>query len=141
MGGWVLDLGDGGDAIRVEFVNVFNGLFFSSWESKACWGVCFYTSSRGACCIGKSLIGGIYEYFVFFLLVNHGASNGWLRECLVEKFENVLWPSVFSGDMCWLIFGRLVTISLGCWVWIIIIFCLCNVCSPVRTMLCRCRNP
>ena len=25
---WVLDLGDGGDAIHVEFVEIFSGVFF-----------------------------------------------------------------------------------------------------------------
>ena len=28
LGGWVLDLDDGGDAIHVEFVEVFSDMFF-----------------------------------------------------------------------------------------------------------------
>ena len=28
LGGWVLDLGDDSDAIHVEFVEVFGGMFF-----------------------------------------------------------------------------------------------------------------
>ena len=28
LGGWVLDLGDGGDSIYVKFVEVFSGMFF-----------------------------------------------------------------------------------------------------------------
>ena len=30
LGGWDLDLGDDGDAIYVEFVEVVSGVFFSS---------------------------------------------------------------------------------------------------------------
>ena len=40
MGGWVLDLGDSGDAIHVMFVEVFSGMvfFFFFFKIKKSWG-------------------------------------------------------------------------------------------------------
>jgi hypothetical protein len=38
LDGWVLDLGDGGDGIHVDFVDVFSGIYDIVFrESKACW--------------------------------------------------------------------------------------------------------
>ena len=55
-GGWVLDLGDGGDATHVKFVEYLVVCFFLSWEGKAYWGACVHASSRGVHCIGISLL-------------------------------------------------------------------------------------
>ena len=62
MGGWVLDLGDSGDAIHVMFVEVFSGMVFCFLflflilGSKAHCGACFQTSLIGVFIIGDFII-------------------------------------------------------------------------------------
>ena len=59
LGGWILDLGDGVDAIHVEFVKVFGGMFFLILR-----GYSIYELERGPL-FWKKQLGGSYEYFIF----------------------------------------------------------------------------
>ena len=66
-GGWVLDLGDGGDATHVKFVEVISGVFFLVFRGKAYWGAYVHASLRGVHCIGISLLMAFMKisYFLF----------------------------------------------------------------------------
>lgn len=55
LGGWALDLGDGGDTIYVYFIEIFCVFFICSWESMGYCGEIFQDNYVGVCLIGKSL--------------------------------------------------------------------------------------
>ena len=58
VGWWVLNLGDGGDAIHVGFVEILSAAFFSNRESKVYW-----EFKRGLF-YWKIFIGGICKFFI-----------------------------------------------------------------------------
>ena len=76
LGGWVLDLSDGGDAIQVEFVEVFSGLFLFLIVSMVLreyivLGRMFPCKFKSGCCIGKYLL------VVIMIISNSLASKKW----------------------------------------------------------------
>ena len=68
IGFWVL--GDSGDAIHVEFVEVLSGMLFWSWEGKTQCGVYYNVSSIGICFIGNSLF-MVFMYSIVPLPLKH----------------------------------------------------------------------